>query len=666
MTEHRERRSQGAKRVSLETLVEICGNEPGIPAFEAEAIDVSGRGMHVRTAYLPGVGAPLVCRLEEQGREIVVEGVVAWRQEGLRGGEFGIQFTALDSGSVDALREICGPPASAGATDSGEAVSETSSNEPGTRVRLHIDGLGSPMKARVRAGTTRQIQVGSNLEFLKVGRHLEIEDLELGEKRGARIDAVNVAVDPQTQIPQLVVVLRYDDIEESTPEPSVLDSELSVSPRLPVEPAHMPLPAARNEPQSEHALVDAELAEDSDPELDGPELRGRIGVMATQAGRAVQSTGSLLVRYGASASSSAGKLFRGAASKVLELRRERADATKPRRTTAAPKGSMLPFDRQRLRQQAAATAKPEADEASALSDVAKKRQAKKFAAGAASAALLLTVGVIALQKPAEPPGSRTAAPAGAVAVAGSGDVKAVDEQGNPAKAASALKATAGATAEKGGVTADVPLFGPTPMATMEPAPLGPAPPPDAPPGSGSFSREASEMEAAKATPAADDEAFAEDALAGQKPKTNPSDVEPWGRGKIHTPTVHRLRLDAPGNAVQGAITPTGFVVVLPGRKAMESGSAIAQRDKRIASVRTKNPSSGAQISFQFKNGVPGYRVRLRKDYVEFLISAPDSPDGASSADVKSSTSKKKSTQRSAPKKSDSKKSAGKSAKDTHG
>src|SRR4051794_29952758 len=98
MTEIQERRAEGAGRVRVETLVEVCGNEPGIPAFEAEAVDVSARGMHLRTAYLPDNGAPLVCRFEEGGREIVVEGRVAWRREGSRGGEFGVEFTALDSG----------------------------------------------------------------------------------------------------------------------------------------------------------------------------------------------------------------------------------------------------------------------------------------------------------------------------------------------------------------------------------------------------------------------------------------------------------------------------------------------------------------------------------------------------------------------------------------
>jgi hypothetical protein len=57
---------------------------------------------------------------------------------------------------------------------------------------------------------------------------------------------------------------------------------------------------------------------------------------------------------------------------------------------------------------------------------------------------------------------------------------------------------------------------------------------------------------------------------------------------------------------------------------LESGRAIQRRDKRIVQVKTSNQAAGAQVSFQFRDGVPAYRVRLREDSVEFLISAPDS------------------------------------------
>jgi hypothetical protein len=174
----------------------------------------------------------------------------------------------------------------------------------------------------------------------------------------------------------------------------------------------------------------------------------------------------------------------------------------------------------------------------------------------------------------------------------------------------------------GVVSADVPLFGATPMATMEPAPLAP------PPSSEAASEEAAEKAEAKASVSAvpSDERFAEesDGKADKaKSKKKPEDVAPWGHGKVVEPVVHRLRLDAPGDALQGALQPTGFTVVVPNRKVMEKGDGIAKRDPRIAHVRTVNTPNGAQITFQFKDGTPAYKTRLRRDYVEILIGAPE-------------------------------------------
>jgi hypothetical protein len=221
-----------------------------------------------------------------------------------------------------------------------------------------------------------------------------------------------------------------------------------------------------------------------------------------------------------------------------------------------------------------------------------------------------------------------------VAVAASGEAIEVDDQGNPIEKGSddkSKKLVEPGSGDKG-VSADVPLFGPTPMATMEPAPLG------APPEGGEGEGEADSEEAAEKEKASvADELWPEEGETGKGAsgkKANPSDVPPWGRGKLDTPVVHRLRLDGPGGAIQGAVNATGFSVVIPDRKVMESGSAIEQRDSRIARVKTRNGTSGAQISVSFKDGVPSYRVRLRKDYVELLISSEGS---------KSSTAAKTST-----------------------
>jgi hypothetical protein len=186
----------------------------------------------------------------------------------------------------------------------------------------------------------------------------------------------------------------------------------------------------------------------------------------------------------------------------------------------------------------------------------------------------------------------------------------------------------------------VPLFGVTPLATIEPAPLGP------PPSADTESVEAAEMAAAKAAsgqPAADEEfpESIERAPNGAAKKSvdgkaaNPEDVAPWGRGKMHLPTIQRLRLDAPGAEIRGVVDPTGFTVLIPDRKLMEQGAAIAKRDARISRIRTTNIPGGAQLRIAFRDGVPGYRVRLRRDYLELLISAPEEKPKAAAAKTKS-------------------------------
>jgi hypothetical protein len=173
------------------------------------------------------------------------------------------------------------------------------------------------------------------------------------------------------------------------------------------------------------------------------------------------------------------------------------------------------------------------------------------------------------------------------------------------------KLTAKVGGDTEGIVANVPLFGPTPMATMEPAPLEPELEPR--------DEEAAEKAAAAAT--VEDATWPDEAAAPAH--AGPVDVKPWGRGRMHLPTIHKLRLDAAGASISGSISDAGFTVVVPGRKVMESGRAIQRRDQRIAQVKTSNTAAGAQVTFQFRGKVPAYRVRLRNDFAEFLISAPE-------------------------------------------
>ncbi len=206
-----DRRAPGASRMPFDGLVEV-GGALG-PSFEAQAVNVSEDGMHLRTAYLPEQGQPLTCRFDAgSGKSVLVSGEVVWSLGAEKGGEFGVRFTDMDAESVDSLKHLCGVT----------VASEAQPVHSGSKVRLHIDGLASPMRAKIRDSRATAVTVGSDLGFLQVGRQLELEDAQSGKKRPACIDRVEVAVDPASHVPQLVVTLRYSDVQAPVPaDPAV-------------------------------------------------------------------------------------------------------------------------------------------------------------------------------------------------------------------------------------------------------------------------------------------------------------------------------------------------------------------------------------------------------------------------------------------------------------
>jgi hypothetical protein len=625
-----DRRAAGVQRVPVEKIVEICGREPGIPAFEAESIELSGRGMHVRTPYLPELSAPLVCRLEDDGREVVVEGVVAWRNETESGGEFGVSFTALDSRGVDVLRSLCGidgdgdaPEAEASEGDAespapmtttvrGAEMAPEPSPEPplampGSPVKLHIDGLGSPMKARVRRGSRRRVHVGSNLEFLKVGRNLQVEDLGSSNRLAAYIDSVDVSIDPQTDVPQLVVTLRYEGVEPGTPSPSVVDAQVAPRQEAPAPRAEMkavkPEPPKAAAPAKPASDLDEELDDEDDELLDEDfdrfvqqgQMRERLAEFGAAAEKAAKTTGALVARVSATTATTMGRFAKQAGERVgqkmADVRKARAGARRTQRSAGAAAPSPMSKG-QRLRPQSGL--RSQSRRGTPAVDPNARR--KKIALASAGLGVVLAGSVVALSGGNDGTAEKASTEAAETAAA----------QPSPSVVEPpAMKVTAAEPAAKKGppkndqgIVADVPLFGATPMATMEPAPL--EPPPD-------------DIEEQSDVP---DQTF--DGPSGDGKKATV-----WGHGRLHLPFVHRIKLDEPGKSLEGAKRPTGFTVFLPGRKLLETGKTIQRRDDRIVEVRTGNEPRGARVTFVFQGKVPAYKARLKGQNVEFFISSPE-------------------------------------------
>jgi hypothetical protein len=609
-----ERRAAVGQRVHFEALVAV--GEAAGGGFEAESVDVSPDGMRLRTAYLPDVGDKLVCRFDGMGAEVVAEGEVIWRNPEARGGEFGLRFTGLDAEGEATVRAMCASLAG----DAKAPALEAPAVPRGARVRLHIEGLGSPMKARVREAAAKEVEVGSNLEFLKVGRSLELEDVEYGKRREARIEHVKVDVDPATNVPQLVVSLRYEASAEAAgkaPEPSAVASPSRASAAGVVDPEtrspkrpgarSSTAPATRRTLESTSSesrdqgrksvagaasgLSDDEAKAASEGEA-GEEREG-VGERAARAGRAVaDSIGPALSGMSSRA--------RGAMSSVVAAiqrrRTERAETLRqnaPRRMTAPPPGGALKADGRRLIRE---------DGAEEAEDETTERAPRTNRRAAALGGALGLAAVLALFGASRYLGARTAVPSGTSADA---SLTAAPAQGALPAAAAASPSGAAAL---GTPMTNVPLFGATPLSTTEPVPPPPSP-------------QASAV-ALAGTPPSPDGAGAASGDSDDEPsladKSGPG-LKEWGQGSVAHPVVLKIKMDGPIERITGASGAMGFTLSIPDRRSLSTSHDFARKDKRLALVNVVNTSHGAEVTVQFKDGVPAYRAKAKGDRLEIAL-----------------------------------------------
>jgi hypothetical protein len=400
-----DRRAPGATRIPFDALVEV-GGALG-PSFEAQAINVSEDGILLRTAYLPEPGQPLTCRFDGgPGKNVLAAGEVIWAKGEARGGEFGVRFTDVDAEGVDALKRLCG------VTEGAAATVDVVPVLAGSKVRLHIDGLASPMRAKIKDSRPTEVTVGSDLGFLQVGKALELEDAQSGGKRAACIDRVDVAIDPTSHVPQLVVTLRYSD-------------------------AQAEIDAARGTSAAAVGAVNTKPSDDlASMEEASAQMKGAFARQLSRVGPAVE-------RLAARA--------RMTVALLAKRRSEKAMTSSPRTTAPAPGGGLHSSGRRVIRGEAPST--PGETSMPPKLAITKRRA---VVAGAVMTAAIL--GAVALKKTHHEPPQDGAANADQTSSA-------------PAASASAL-AEAPAPAAP---TAPAPTLAPTPAPMPDPASASPGP-----------------------------------------------------------------------------------------------------------------------------------------------------------------------------------------------
>ena len=633
MSVQEDRRDVKSQRIPFEAIVEVGDVDPG-NAFEAQGVNLSANGMQLRTAYLPELGQPLLCRFGSGAQEIQAEADVVWCNEGARGGEFGIRFTNVDGVSAAALWDMCGVHRGEPGDDGAEA-SRTEADE-GTRVRLHIEGLTSPMKARVRGTAGKELLVGSNLEFLRVGRCLELENVDQGGKRPAHIDRVDVELDRESRVPQLVVTLRYDDMSADPPavvpfptppppyypgsaaSPSTTVNPVSVEPSPlrsgpPVPPPMAPIASTPPEAPTVRATAPsaARVADDRTPEEIelARMMRSKVSIVA--ADTMVKMAG-LGVR--------AKEALGAALTKAMQRSREGREAVAPRRKTSPPPGGALHATGKRVVREGAEGQDGPRDEDEKRSKIGRKAM---VAAGGATGLVAISVIAMLSRGSSAPPGAERSAEA-TVAPA----------PAQPSESPASPNAA---------IEAKVPLFGPTMVATAEAAaPVTPA-------------------STAAMSPINRNLAFGGAATYGAEPVDRKVDSErkldaddpkgkargkaaPFGHGKVEHAMVLRIKTDGNISDMHGVRSASGFTLTMPGRRTLDSGAALAARDPRIASVRVANNAKGSELTFQFKGGVPPYLVSPNGRDLQLSLSRPDVGRDAKDGVHRSATAQKRATE----------------------
>ncbi|HNZ21664.1 MAG TPA: PilZ domain-containing protein [Polyangiaceae bacterium] len=593
MSQEIERRA-GGPRVPLHTLVEIGAGEGGSAAFEAESVNVTTAGMHLKTAYLPEVGEPLTCRFEGAGTEVVVQGEVAWRTEDSYGGDFGVRFLEMDQVSLDALRAIAG--------ETIDEQDEHSASDPeqaamdrGMRVRMHIDELASPMKARVRESTGHEVTVGTNLDILRIGRSLELESVDTQSKRPARVERISVEIEPTSRVPQLIVALRFLDVAAET-QPPVMETQYA---------------------------EDAEEEQDEDQELEA-ESAG-VWDKVKKVGPKFAHLGSVARRWGGKAKDAMGDAVVAAKKTAARKVEERKAASAPRRTTAPPpkggyKGTVL-------RKQHPDRAEDDlvANEESSL----KKYMNKRTAAITVVALLVLLVG---------------GGLARAMFRSNSSEAMAAKEAASASESQEDAPIVPGAmgTDVSAALVANVPLFGPTPMSTAAPmAPMAAVPAPAIgnaalPPGDDATadsddSAEDSGEESEPSTVAAADDSEGDDDAAEPAPKPAKSSAKSskktakadapksFGRGRVSNPVVLTLKMNRKVTGIRGVAHSEGFVVDVMGARSAEPAAGLRRQDSRIAVSKVVNRGSNSQLSVRFKGTPPAYRVQASGSTLRIIV-----------------------------------------------
>jgi hypothetical protein len=284
---NQEKRDSNEPRKTIRTTVDVTPDDER-DAWQADSVEMSLGGMSLRANVLPEVGELLGMRFKgEPNATVSTRAEVVWAEDkGPRAGAFGVRFIDLPSGAQKSLQRML---ANAVVEDVQTGVTLP---QPDARVKLLIQGMDAPLRARVRTADEGEMVVGSDLSFLKLGDKVDIDGS--GSKLSGVIDEVDVEVDPKTRIPRLVLTIDLGT-RKKRKEFGVAPTVLAESPRFSDTESQAATAKATREPVRpvKTALVEDEYTvELNDPKPASRRAAQPTHVLGAESEDAVESGGS--------------------------------------------------------------------------------------------------------------------------------------------------------------------------------------------------------------------------------------------------------------------------------------------------------------------------------------------------------------------------------------
>ena len=598
-------------------------------AIHADAIDLSVGGMSVRSPLLPDVGVQLEFRfMLEDGKSINTRGEVVWtHDEGSRSGAFGVKFLAMPGDARASLRRSLEP-----------AIKSPSSAE--TKVRLHLDSMDAPFRAKLRERLPGAVVVGHELSFLKLGGKVTVEGSK--DNEAGVISAVDVEIDPATQNPRLILTIDLDggaparamrvtSVAKAPVTAALIDAaRVSIPPveAAPVEAVTVVEPAAVVEPvkaQPEPVKVAASAVDTARNESEPVRAKSSTVILPPASPTsAIDSSsdededfdddapaGPAWMQRGVSAARGAWEGTVRLATPVAAGVVKGVGALRARFQRTGD-GAVVEAPRSGLRPQHSTVLATESDPDGAI---ARKRNRRVVMYAGAAAVLTILIIAVAI---AGGPSATTPHPQVAVTA----DPAPVAELAPPPAPAAAVQE----------------------MANEEPAPMGAEPRMIAAGGNNlpadlqGAALSANQVDGTQAVvvrsrprAAAFVPAVTPSRPVAARPVAavtmSPARPASMGNSSVRVGTRLALRMDGPVASITGPGTRGNTIsMVIPGRRSLDLAASLARMDSRILNAGVINRAAGAELTLRFREAAPPFFAHARGNTLEVVLGAtPGAP-----------------------------------------